>query len=65
VTLSTDRSRCLALVSIKCKEATMGRELALLAAALVIGVYLTLAISPELTMTTQPDRAVACHGSDC
>jgi hypothetical protein len=43
----------------------MGRELALLAAALVIGVYLTLAISPELTMTTQPDRAVACHGSDC
>ena len=43
----------------------MGRELALLAAALVIGVYLTLAISPASMMTTQPDRAVACHGSDC
>jgi hypothetical protein len=36
----------------------MTRDLVLLATALVIAIYLTLAISPEVTMTTQPKQAV-------
>jgi hypothetical protein len=43
----------------------MTRDFVLLAAALAIGVYLTLAVSPEGTMRIQPKQAVTCHGSDC
>jgi hypothetical protein len=44
--------------NLKCNEATMTRDLVLLATALVITVYLTLAVSPEVTMTTQPKQVV-------
>jgi hypothetical protein len=43
----------------------MTRDLVLIATALVIAIYLTLAVSPEVTMTIQPKQAVTCHGSDC
>jgi hypothetical protein len=36
----------------------MTRDLVLLATGLAIAVYLTLAVSPEVTMTTQPKQAV-------
>jgi hypothetical protein len=43
----------------------MTKDLVLLAAALAIGVYLTLAVNPEGSMKIQPKQAVTCHGSDC
>jgi hypothetical protein len=56
VTLITDTR--IVRRNLKSKETTMTRDLVLLATALVIAIYLTLAVSPEVTMTTQPKQAV-------
>jgi hypothetical protein len=63
VILVTDCALCPAQAL--AKEATMKKVLVLLATALAIAGYVTLITGPEVTMTTQPDQVVACHGGDC
>jgi hypothetical protein len=43
----------------------MKKVLVLLATALAIAGYVTLITGPEVAMTTQSDKVVACHGGDC